>query len=58
MAKTRKKIRDKYGLKAEPCDDCCVMLCLQCCANAQMMRELKSRNAKTGGAPEGATMIR
>jgi len=55
----RKKIREKFGLKEEPCNDCMAHLCCNCCATIQEMREVKYRNGKTqSGAPEGAQIAR
>ena len=39
----RKKLRQKYGLKEEPCDDCIVTFCLPECALIQEKRELDIR---------------
>jgi Cys-rich protein (TIGR01571 family) len=43
----RRKLRLKYGLPEQPCDDCCTECCTECCclpsSLAQQTRELKSR---------------
>jgi len=55
----RKKVRQKFGLKETPCNDCMAHLCCNCCATIQEIRELKSRKFKArSGAPEGAQMTR
>ncbi|GLJ21302.1 hypothetical protein SUGI_0391380 [Cryptomeria japonica] len=43
----RKKLRLKYGLPDEPCGDCVVHLCCDCCALSQEAREIKIRMANT-----------
>ena len=55
----RKKIREKYNLKEDPCNDCMAHFCCGCCATIQEIREVKSRNGKgQSGAPESAQMAR
>ncbi|XVE58727.1 hypothetical protein DITRI_Ditri04bG0192300 [Diplodiscus trichospermus] len=39
----RKKLRDQYSLKEEPCSDCLVHCCCIQCALCQEYRELKNR---------------
>lgn len=40
---TRTDIRNKYNLKEDPCNDCCVHFLCHCCAMCQEYRELKNR---------------
>lgn len=46
----RRKIREKFGLREEPCDDCLVTACCAECAISQEARELKVREKKTSTA--------
>ncbi|KAL5711938.1 hypothetical protein ACHQM5_014159 [Ranunculus cassubicifolius] len=39
----REMLRRKYGLPAEPCNDCCVHCCCELCALCQEHNELKAR---------------
>ena len=39
----RKLLREKYGLREEPCNDCLVTAFCAPCANCQDARELKAR---------------
>ncbi|PKU62642.1 cell number regulator 7-like [Dendrobium catenatum] len=39
----RKKLRSRYGLASEPCNDCCVHFCCEPCALCQEHAELKNR---------------
>ncbi|OMO95395.1 hypothetical protein COLO4_15923 [Corchorus olitorius] len=39
----REKLRAKFGLPAEPCNDCCVHFCCESCALCQEHAELKNR---------------
>ncbi|XVF28565.1 hypothetical protein REPUB_Repub15cG0040800 [Reevesia pubescens] len=39
----REKMRAKFGLPAEPCNDCCVHWCCDTCALCQEHAELKNR---------------
>ncbi|XWS39158.1 hypothetical protein CRYUN_Cryun18bG0026200 [Craigia yunnanensis] len=39
----REKLRTKFGLPAEPCNDCCVHFCCEACALCQEHAELKTR---------------
>ncbi|XVF28564.1 hypothetical protein REPUB_Repub15cG0040700 [Reevesia pubescens] len=39
----REKMRAKFGLPEEPCNDCCVHWCCEACALCQEHAELKNR---------------
>ncbi|XP_077249652.1 cell number regulator 7-like [Tasmannia lanceolata] len=39
----RERLRAKYGLPSEPCNDCCVHCCCEMCALCQEHAELKNR---------------
>ncbi|KAK8511197.1 hypothetical protein V6N13_013619 [Hibiscus sabdariffa] len=39
----REKLRAKFGLPADPCNDCCVHSCCEACALCQEHAELKNR---------------
>ncbi|KAI3511462.1 hypothetical protein L1887_18616 [Cichorium endivia] len=39
----REKLRNKYGLPSDPCNDCCVHCCCEACALCQEHTELKNR---------------
>ncbi|KAK9058405.1 hypothetical protein SSX86_023247 [Deinandra increscens subsp. villosa] len=39
----RERLRAKYGLPSEPCNDCCVHFCCDPCALCQEYAELKHR---------------
>ncbi|XP_039000077.1 cell number regulator 2-like [Hibiscus syriacus] len=39
----REKLRVKFGLPAEPCNDCCIHFCCEACALCQEHAELKNR---------------
>ncbi|GKV19088.1 hypothetical protein SLEP1_g29386 [Rubroshorea leprosula] len=40
----REKLRTKFGLPPEPCNDCCVHCCCEPCALCQEHAELKARD--------------
>ncbi|KAJ0949161.1 putative PLAC8 motif-containing protein [Helianthus annuus] len=39
----RERLRTKYGLPSDPCNDCCVHFCCEACALCQEHAELKHR---------------
>ncbi|XVF66449.1 hypothetical protein PTKIN_Ptkin10aG0036600 [Pterospermum kingtungense] len=39
----REKLQAKFGLPAEPCNDCCIHFCCEACALCQEHAELKNR---------------
>ena len=43
----RKVLREKYGLKEEPCGDCPTTLCCSPCALCQEAREMKSKGKES-----------
>uniref|UniRef100_A0A6T8K5U9 Uncharacterized protein n=1 Tax=Hemiselmis andersenii TaxID=464988 RepID=A0A6T8K5U9_HEMAN len=45
----RSAVRDRYGIKEEPCCDCCVACCCAPCALVQEMSELRKHNAGPNG---------
>eukprot|EP01018_Ginkgo_biloba_P009121 Gb_37164 [translate_table: standard] len=52
----RKKLRAMYNLPAEPCGDCCVHFCCECCALSQEHRELRNRGRNPAAGWVGAPM--
>jgi Cys-rich protein (TIGR01571 family) len=48
---TRKTLRQKYGLRADPCGDCPTTCCCSPCALCQEARFLKNRGMTMGAAP-------
>eukprot|EP00612_Vaucheria_litorea_P003944 CAMPEP_0171461372 /NCGR_PEP_ID=MMETSP0945-20130129/5847_1 /TAXON_ID=109269 /ORGANISM="Vaucheria litorea, Strain CCMP2940" /LENGTH=125 /DNA_ID=CAMNT_0011987707 /DNA_START=41 /DNA_END=418 /DNA_ORIENTATION=- len=57
---TRTQIRNKYGLREEPCSDCLVHFLCLACALCQDFREVKKQNGLMGAAaaPEVEEMSR
>jgi Cys-rich protein (TIGR01571 family) len=53
-APMRRKLRMKYGLLEEPCNDCCVAVFCSCCALCQEHREIMHQMWSKG--PVRATM--
>ncbi|KAL0918450.1 hypothetical protein M5K25_010459 [Dendrobium thyrsiflorum] len=62
----RKKLRSRYGLPSEPCNDCCVHFCCEPCALCQEHAELKNRGldpskgftGRPTAAPKRAAMFK
>eukprot|EP01018_Ginkgo_biloba_P009125 Gb_37165 [translate_table: standard] len=52
----RKKLRAKFNLPEQPCDDCCVHSCCECCALAQEHRELQHRGFNPAAGWVGPSM--
>ncbi|KAG2454982.1 hypothetical protein HYH02_000808 [Chlamydomonas schloesseri] len=56
-ATTRQQLRLKYGLREEPCSDCCVHCWCSTCALCQEARELQLRGAAPASGVAAAGMM-